>query len=89
VDLPISLLEAMRLGVPIVTLTGGPLADLEGVMRVDQREASEIARAAVALVKNADLRSRIVAEAHAAVATRFDASVVAAAYERLYDALLL
>jgi phosphatidylinositol alpha-1,6-mannosyltransferase len=89
VDLPISLLEAMRLGVPIVTLTGGPLADLEGVMRVDQREASEIARAAVALVENADLRSRIVAEAHAAVATRFDASVVAAAYERLYDALLL
>ena len=32
VDLPIALLEAMRLGVPIVTLDQGPLTDLEGVL---------------------------------------------------------
>jgi glycosyltransferase involved in cell wall biosynthesis len=93
VDLPISLLEAMSLGVPVVTVKTGPLADLDGVLWVDGDDPAELARAAIAAAGGASgnggaVRARVIAEARNVVVKRFDSAVVAAAYERLYDSLL-
>jgi glycosyltransferase involved in cell wall biosynthesis len=87
VDLPISLLEAMRLGVPVVALNDGPLADLAGAIRVPARDPAALAEAAVALVQDAAHRAAVVELARAGVSRLYDAGVVAAAYERLYDDL--
>lgn len=87
VDLPISLLEAMRLGVPVVALNEGPLADLEGAVLVPARDPAALARAAVELVRSAAHRAAVVARARAGIGRLYDAPVVAAAYERLYDEL--
>lgn len=88
VDLPIALLEAMRLGVPVVVPRNGPLADLEGVERAESGDAAGLARVATRLAVDADRRGALVATARATVEDRFDALVVARAYERLYDELL-
>jgi glycosyltransferase involved in cell wall biosynthesis len=88
VDLPIALLEAMRLGVPLVVPGSGPLADLDGVERAASGDAAGLARVAIWLALDADRRAALVATARAAVGHRFDAAVVARAYERLYDELL-
>ncbi len=88
VDLPIALLEAMRLGAPIVTLDEGPLRDLDGVLRVPGADPAALAAAAVGLVREPEARARLAAEAMDVVTRRFDVSVVAGAYERLYDELL-
>jgi phosphatidylinositol alpha-1,6-mannosyltransferase len=85
VDLPISLLEAMQIGVPVVGLSEGPLADLEGTVRIPPRDPRALSRAAVELVKNAAHRASVTSEARLAVAARYAAPVVAAAYERVYD----
>jgi glycosyltransferase involved in cell wall biosynthesis len=88
VDIPIALLEAMRLSVPVVAPSTGPLADLEGVARVTCGDAAELARVATSLAREGDHRTALVATARAAVERRYDAVVVARAYERLYDELL-
>jgi len=88
VDLPISALEAMRLGVPVVALDQGPLADLTSAVRVAPGDAEAVARAAVALCLDPAHRSSVVEAGRQAIRSRHDASVVAAAYERLYEELL-
>lgn len=88
VDLPISLLEAMRLGVPVVALDAGPLADLKESVQVPARDSHALAGAAIRLWKDPGLRENLVREGRLAVARRYDASVVAAAYERVYDEVL-
>jgi glycosyltransferase involved in cell wall biosynthesis len=88
VDLPISLLEAMRLDVPVVALDSGPLADLREAVQVPAGDADALARAAVRLVKERPFRDAVVASAARAIRERYDARVVAAAYERVYDEVL-
>jgi glycosyltransferase involved in cell wall biosynthesis len=88
VDLPISLLEAMRLGVPIVTLDSGPLADLDTAVRIGAGDAAALAGAAVRLATDAAFRQTSIGAGRRAVETRFDARVVAEGYERVYDEVL-
>jgi len=88
VDLPISLLEAMRLGVPVVTLDSGPLADLREAVQVPAGDAEALAASAARLVTDRVHRDAVVAAGRRAVAARYDAGVVAAAYERVYDEVL-
>jgi phosphatidylinositol alpha-1,6-mannosyltransferase len=88
VDLPISLLEAMSLGVPVVGLDSGPLADLAETVRLPAGDAEGLARSAVQLHGDRPFRERLVQAARRAVADRYDARVVAAAYERVYDEVL-
>jgi len=88
VDLPISLLEAMRLGVPVVVERSGPLLELEGAVQVPSRDVDALVAAAVLLVRDHTHRAGVISTAAEAVTRRYDAPVVAAAYERLYDELL-
>ncbi|HVW24197.1 MAG TPA: glycosyltransferase family 4 protein [Polyangiaceae bacterium] len=88
VDLPISLLEAMRLGVPVVALDSGPLADLREAVQVPAGDADALAQCAVRLVKEPRFRDAVVDAGRRAVTERYDAPVVAAAYERVYDEVL-
>ncbi|HEX4341636.1 MAG TPA: glycosyltransferase family 4 protein [Polyangiaceae bacterium] len=88
VDLPISLLEAMRLGVPVVALDCGPLADLRATVQVPARDAQAVAESAVRLVGDLTFRRGVIGAGIAAVTERYDACVVAEAYERVYDEVL-
>lgn len=87
VDLPISLLEAMRLGVPVVVTSEGPLRGLAGAIQVPPGDASALALQAVALCRDAGLRASAATEGRAAVERFHDARVIARAYEALYDTL--
>lgn len=88
VDLPIVLLEAMALGVPIVVARGGPLDDLEQVHRVPPRDPEALVSACIALSALPEYRNRLIAEARAEVEERFSAGRVARMYERLYERAL-
>jgi phosphatidylinositol alpha-1,6-mannosyltransferase len=88
VDVPIILLEAMALGTPVVTCGEGPLAELEGVERVPPDDAYALADVALSLIDDYGRRGRVVDAQLRTVGARFSASVVAAAYEGLYDDLL-
>lgn len=88
VDLPISLLEAMSLGVPVVTFDWGPLAELEGSLRVPRESPAALLDAAVAVAADQGVRARLVDSGRAAVDERYAAARVSARYEALYQALL-
>jgi phosphatidylinositol alpha-1,6-mannosyltransferase len=84
VDLPIVLLEAMVLGVPVVALGSGPLADLEGVERVASLDEQAWLEALVRLSGDPASRAACIERQHRAVNERYAAPRVAAAYEDLY-----
>jgi phosphatidylinositol alpha-1,6-mannosyltransferase len=84
VDLPIVLLEAMVLGVPVLALGTGPLADLEGVERIPSLEAKAWLESLVRVAGDAALRAACVERQRRAVNERYAAPRVAAAYEELY-----
>lgn len=88
VDLPIVLLEAMALGVPIVVARGGPLDDLEQVHRVPPRDPEALVSACIALATLPEYRNRLIGAAKAEVEERFSAGRVARMYERLYERAL-
>jgi phosphatidylinositol alpha-1,6-mannosyltransferase len=88
VDLPIVLLEAMALGVPVVLYDWGPLSELGGALHVPVGDHEALSRATLAVMRETGLRGRVVAEQRATVARRHDAKLTARAYERLYLELL-
>lgn len=88
VDLPIVLLEAMSLGVPIVAADRGPVAELDGVARVAPDDPEAIAQQARELHRSDEFRSTLVEAARRHVRERHAASVVARRYEQLYLDLL-
>lgn len=86
VDLPIVLLEAMVLGVPVVALGRGPLLDLEGTELVPSLDPDLWVRALVDLAQSARAR-RSRSDAQREAVKRHSAANVAAAYEALYLSL--
>jgi phosphatidylinositol alpha-1,6-mannosyltransferase len=84
VDLPIVLLEAMALGVPVIALDQGPLRDLQGVLKVPNLEVSAWLDAVIRLSNDGAERERVTAAQREALAVHHRASVVARAYEDLY-----
>lgn len=87
VDLPIVLLEAFRLGTPVVALDEGPLRSLIGARRLpwDEGEWSGFLRA---FLREATLGTDAVDEARLALRDRYEPRIVAARYEELYRELL-
>jgi phosphatidylinositol alpha-1,6-mannosyltransferase len=84
VDLPIVLLEAMQLGTPILALDHGPLAELEGPVKVPLGDDAAFVRDAWSLATDSE-RRRSVAEAQREYVEREHAArVVAHRYEQLY-----
>ena len=84
VDLPIVLLEAMALGVPVIVLDRGPLRDLAGVVKVPSLDSAAWLDATLRLLSEPDATAHVAAAQRAALAERHRASVVARAYEDLY-----
>lgn len=83
VDLPIVLLEAMKLGVPVIAIDHGPLADLVGVKKVPHRDPDALRRAAMAMANDPEARTAVVEQQLAGVESS-EAPRVARAYEGLY-----
>ena len=70
VDLPIVLLESMELGVPVIALDGGPLKDLEGVVKTPDIESKSLLDACVRLYEAEAHRREVIAAQKASVARR-------------------
>jgi glycosyltransferase involved in cell wall biosynthesis len=88
VDLPIVLLEAMALGVPVVVLDQGPLRDLEGVLKIPTLDGSQWLAELAQLLAAPARAAALVSAQRKALAERNAAPVVARAYENLYLELL-
>ncbi|HYP97816.1 MAG TPA: glycosyltransferase [Polyangiaceae bacterium] len=84
VDLPIVLLEAMALGVPVLVLDRGPLQDLGGVIKVRDLEPAKWLAEVQRLLGDPERGAAIASSQRAALAERHSAAVVARAYEELY-----
>jgi len=84
VDLPIVLLEAMALGVPVLALDQGPLKDLGGVVKIATLSAEAWLSEVLALLGDDARKRGVVASQRASLALRHRAASVARAYEDLY-----
>jgi glycosyltransferase involved in cell wall biosynthesis len=84
VDLPIVLLEAMVLGVPVVVYAAGPLLDLEAAVQVPTLDVDAWIAASVRLAREPDARRACIERQRHAVQERYAAPRVAAQYEELY-----
>ncbi len=87
VDIPIVLLEAMDLGVPVIALDQGPLKDLASVEKISAPSAGPLV-AAVQRLQSTAHRSELVAAQRAEIDARHRAEVIAAKYEALYLELI-
>jgi phosphatidylinositol alpha-1,6-mannosyltransferase len=89
VDLPIALLEAMLLGVPVVALAQGPLLDLrEGACLVDPGDLEGWPQICARLHQDAGFLQQTRERARTFVTARHDARRIAAGYEKIYESLL-
>jgi phosphatidylinositol alpha-1,6-mannosyltransferase len=82
VDLPLSLLEAQALGVPVIALQEGPLRELEGA--VPLRTTGDLARVCIDLLRDEEAWRQHRDAGRAAVERNHDPTRIAAAYEELY-----
>jgi len=82
VDLPLVLLEAMALGIPLVVARGGPLEALSSADFVDPGDAPALARAALKILR--DGSPARAERGRALYAANFAPAVVAARYDELY-----
>lgn len=91
-DIPLVLLEALREGSAIVVSNGEPLAELveDGAgLGVPPEDPEALAVAVLSLLGSEEKRLALVQRGRQVLENRFDARVVAAAYGKLYDELLL
>lgn len=84
VDIPIVLLEAMELGIPVLALAQGPLLDLAGVVALEDLSAERWAAAAARLSRDDGERAALIGRQRAALDARHRPRSVARAYEELY-----
>jgi glycosyltransferase involved in cell wall biosynthesis len=89
--LPLSVLEAMEVGLPIVATDVGSVREAltaeETGLLVPPGDAVGLAGAVRRLLDDRDLRRRLGDAARARWAAEFDAATMVAAYERLYETL--
>ena len=90
-DVPLVLLEAMSLGVPVVVANVPPLSELlvhEVGAAVPPRDPAALAEVVSALLADPARRARLAERARAVVTESYSAKVVASAYEDVYDEVL-
>jgi glycosyltransferase involved in cell wall biosynthesis len=88
VDIPLVLLEAMALGVPIVACTGGPLETLSAARLVEPADPDALADEVLHLLMSASAAREASMSGKALYERKFQPSVVAAAYDELYEDVL-
>lgn len=88
VDIPIALLEAMHLGVPLIVPTEGPVSELRSAHRVPHQDNGAWVRACSELLVAGPMWEMIRTRQRAQLESEFAAKVVAARYEDLYQQLL-
>jgi glycosyltransferase involved in cell wall biosynthesis len=88
VDLPIVILEAMHLGVPVVTFDRGPLADLKGVLCAPPGELDALVQAALRAIGDNPIRENCILAQRETINSRHKPLQVARLYEAIYDELL-
>ena len=88
VDIPIVVLEAMHLGTPVVSLDSGPLADLQGVLRVAPGDIAALVEQASRVLSDELYRQACITAQRDAIEQRHRPAHAARRYEAIYDALL-
>lgn len=88
VDLPLVVLEAMALGLPIVVARGGPLEALDFARFVEPGDDRALATHVVELLRDRDAARRLGDDGKRVYSARYTPSAVAAAYDDLYAELL-
>ena len=88
VDIPIVVLEAMHFGTPVVSLDSGPLADLQGVLRVAPGDITALVEQASRVLSDENFRGACIAVQRDAIERRHRPAHAAQRYEAIYDALL-
>lgn len=84
VDLPLVLLEALALGVPLVLASGGPLDEIRAARYVAPKDHAALAAEVAALLKSP---GDLPAKARARYLQAYRPGVVAHAYDDLYEAI--
>src|SRR5690606_20382419 len=87
VDLPIVLLEAFRLGTPVVALNHGTLKSLHGALLLDE-EPEHWLSAAKSLALDAGFCAERIQAGYDALNQHFDPDIVASRYREIYEQLL-
>jgi glycosyltransferase involved in cell wall biosynthesis len=87
VDLPLVLLEALSLGVPLVLASRGPLEAIEAARFVEAGDADSVAREVVRILRHEGEARELSERGRALYAERYAPAVVAAQYDDLYDAV--
>jgi glycosyltransferase involved in cell wall biosynthesis len=88
VDLPLVLLEALALGVPIVACTGGPLETLSAARLVEPQDPDALADEVLRLLMSGAAAREAKVNGKALYERKFRPSAVAAAYDDLYEDVL-
>jgi glycosyltransferase involved in cell wall biosynthesis len=88
VDLPLVLLEAMAMGVPLVVASGGPLDALDFAPRVTPGDGRGLAEAALPLLFDPRAREALGRAGRAAYEASYTPEAVARAYDALYAELV-
>jgi phosphatidylinositol alpha-1,6-mannosyltransferase len=88
VDVPLVLLEAMALGVPLVVARGGPLETLTCARHVEPEDDAALAAEVATFLTNARAAHDAGHLGKALHAARFAPPVVAKAYDDLYDEVI-
>lgn len=88
IDLPLVLLEAMALGVPIVVARGGPLEALDFARFVDPGDGDALAKHVGELLRDVEAARRLGAEGKKVYNARYAPEAVAAQYDALYTEMV-
>lgn len=88
VDLPLVLLEALSLGVPLVLAKGGPLEEIRTAEYVEPRDAQGLATTVVALLRDDARRAELSLAGRERWRAAYTPERAAQAHEELYDELL-
>lgn len=87
VDLPLVLLEAMALGVPVVVASGGPLEALDFAPRVAPGDAKALAAAVIPLLGDPEAAGSLGRAGAEVYSARYTPAAVARAYDELYASI--